>query len=647
MDRRIFQQIETKAGFFDPPVYDDALNYHNQVFGTQNDPLAFTFRRDSYQPLTSALIPSDKTVLPFIVGLLPPSAVVTGRLLDRSATIASVLGTPSTVSIPPDTGIPGNLNPSSSTGDGKGTRTYKGQRANEQAFYDKLVAWCRQRGINPVDMLRVGLNESGLSPKAVNPTTKAAGVWQLTWPAAKQVGLSKEEWAQFSQLSASEQMDTWFKYFSPSILPSGASRGDIYKAVFLPYSQVNGGDLWVPTGMKNGKPTNYVPVKKGTKYYDQNYILDFDKNGVISIDDLAQKTDYILAPWVEDGLRRALAGTGQTLEDLYAQSAKQNSNGLLPPAGNTSWATSGSQNANQAQQAQTQTAGKSMSDLDMQRAELNRRYTAAQTNVIRALQISLQQMAATPPLKMLVNPESFKVSSQKIVSDGNWTRNGPTTIEHWGDAQDTISASGRIAGFYAVPLDQPSLGGLSRSARNFSDSYRNFLSLFLIYRNNGGIWLEDFADAKAAQTTKPNNLALVGSVYIYYDSTLYIGSFDSFEVSESDAAPFTLSYTFNFTVRQTFLLDRLDGAKPNAQTPTPTDPTSVPTTSTPTAPVATPVAPPPPDNYAPPAVPFWSAVEDRSGIQLSTAPTNRTKGEGIPLGPLDVSFPSSPKKGKK
>jgi hypothetical protein len=86
-------------------------------------------------------------------------------------------------------------------------------------------------------------------------------------------------------------------------------------------------------------------------------------------------------------------------------------------------------------------------------------------------------------------------------------------------------------------------------ARNFSKGYQNFLSLYLLYRNNAGLYLPDLGVEKRL------NLSVVGTVYIYYDNILYLGSFDSFNVTEDDTKPFTLDYTFEFTVRATFLLD--------------------------------------------------------------------------------------------
>lgn len=180
-------------------------------------------------------------------------------------------------------------------------------------------------------------------------------------------------------------------------------------------------------------------------------------------------------------------------------------------------------------------------------------YSASQVSYRAALKSTLAEMQNTPPLRLLVNPNSFSVKSQKIVSDGNWGRKGPI-IEFWGDDQDKISGSGQVAAFYALDV-APQLGrggpGLTRHARNLSLAWQNFQSLYLLYRNNGGMHLPD-----VNQQDRDVLLTVVGSVYLYYDGILYIGSFDSFNVREADQKPFTVEYDFEFTVRAAFLLDR-------------------------------------------------------------------------------------------
>jgi hypothetical protein len=221
---------------------------------------------------------------------------------------------------------------------------------------------------------------------------------------------------------------------------------------------------------------------------------------------------------------------------------------------NGDWQGKGSANASASRKEENKIV-----DKDLNKSELGRKYQDAQRAEAAMTAKALDKMRTTPPLRLLVNPTSFKISSEKVVSDGNFTRNGPV-IEHWGEQQDKMSISGKIAAFFAIDT-QPSanaenLGGgpgLTRVARQYSASYQNFLSLYLLYRNNGGLYVNTLADK--TETNLLSRLSLVGSIYIYYDNTLYIGSFDSFNVTETDSTPYSLEYNIEFTVRSTFILD--------------------------------------------------------------------------------------------
>jgi lysozyme len=214
---------------------------------------------------------------------------------------------------------------------------------------------------------------------------------------------------------------------------------------------------------------------------------------------------------------------------------------LAADADSSGFAGYGSQNANAFRRGLARQAD--LTQLD---------YSASQFSYRKAIKAALQDMQNTPPLRLLVNPNSFSVKSQKIASDGNWGRKGPI-IEYWGDDQDKISGSGQVAAFYAIDA-APGLGrggpGLTRHARNVSMGWQNFQSLYLLYRNNGGMYLSD-----VSQTDRDLLLTTVGSVYLFYDNILYIGSFDSLNVRETDMKPFTVEYDFEFTVRAAFLLD--------------------------------------------------------------------------------------------
>ena len=222
-----------------------------------------------------------------------------------------------------------------------------------------------------------------------------------------------------------------------------------------------------------------------------------------------------------------------------------------------SWKDVGSANASASRQEESKTQDK----IDLNKSGLGKRYQQAQAAEMNMTAKALAQINNTPPLRLLVNPTSFKISSEKIISDGNFTRQGPI-IEHWGEQQDKLDISGKIAAFFAID-SQPSpnienLGGgpgLTRVARQYSASYQNFLSLYLLYRNNGGLYVNTTQDTATRNSNLLSRLSLVGSVYIFYDNVLYIGSFDSFSITETDTAPYTLEYSAQFTVRATFILD--------------------------------------------------------------------------------------------
>jgi hypothetical protein len=91
---------------------------------------------------------------------------------------------------------------------------------------------------------------------------------------------------------------------------------------------------------------------------------------------------------------------------------------------------------------------------------------------------------------------------------------------------------------------------LGRGIRNVSFSWQNFQSLYLLYRNNGGMYLSDMS-----QQDRDVLLTTVGSVYLFYDNILYIGCFDSFTITEDAERPFSVEYSFEFTVRAAFLLE--------------------------------------------------------------------------------------------
>jgi len=176
-------------------------------------------------------------------------------------------------------------------------------------------------------------------------------------------------------------------------------------------------------------------------------------------------------------------------------------------------------------------------------------------------------------LTLIINPENMNISLSKKISN-NFGRNG-YIVEDWGEFQDIIACSGRIGGYY---VKNPSIGfsGLNRIDRRKSASFQNLMNLFLIYRNNGLIYNNVIKNTEANKPkliqsvekvplekkvretyiTSDNKIEFVGDLYMYYDNTIYLGSFDEFIIEENSNAPFTLSYSFKFTVQKKSIVNK-------------------------------------------------------------------------------------------
>jgi hypothetical protein len=573
---RIYNQIETDAAYNPPSVYDILTRFDS--FQTVDDADAL-----NWIPLTTATQGrGDQTgILPFVVGLIPPATKITGKLLDRSATVGAIQGAAQQLGFGPD----------AAPYDGGSTTA-----PPDAAFWSKYVAMCNRLGVDPKELAKVLNCESGLNPAAVawrndknlpchegdgegcHPLAK--GLNQLVHSTAVPSLMDEATWNIYETLPRDQQL-VYVEKFMHAAGVKGKDASYIYGKNFGGYNSTN------PTG-SDGVSINYAsqaymdanggraawPNYDGNrKAFLANPGLDGGK-GYITTADLGASVDKHPLPNSFD------AG-------IDAAKAQLDSGGAPPPVAapppndGVAWQGGGVQNAKDSKKQQGKFANK-----DLNTSELGKNLLAAQSAQINATNQAIQAMAKVPPLQMLVNPTTFKFSSEKILSDGNWGRSGPV-IQMWGHQQEKIEGSGKLAAFYAIDKSDSVNGspgngpGLTRTARTFSMSYQNFLSLYLIYKSNGGIWLDDYY-SNAHSNTKRLNLTLVGSVYIYYDNTMYVGSFDNFSITEADTAPYTLEYNFSFTVRAWFLLDRKADPRFNYGSPAakPSTGNDIPTQST-------------------------------------------------------------------
>jgi hypothetical protein len=541
----IIDEIENASDYYGPSVYQ-LLNFYSSYEPQTDD-------NTSFIPVTQAK--SNPKL--FVVGVLPPSVNITGRLLDRSASLGSITGDPEVMDVPEGRDVAvgeedGVVIPSDS-----GT---KGADLPD-TFWHSYVQMCDRLKVDPLEMAAVIEKESHFNPNAQNKGPKseqpravpiAQGLCQFirTTATSSRIGMDEATWNTFCLLSAEEQLPYVESFYKGRA--KGKTKEDLNIITFGGHKNPDGSlyasaeaqASWIAAHPEDaGKFNKPEKQDKATK---QNSGAVDDK-GRITRETLAKNLQGFPSRSIRERIEAARTYLSQNPPvEPPVESPVETAESVTAWATNevnSNWASEGSPNATVAKKEQSKTAGLP----DTARDRLGRRYQAAQSAEIKQTIQAIDTMRNAPPLRFLVNPSTFSVRTEKIVSDGNWTRNGPI-VEHWGENQDKIEASGKVASFFSIDANSPNPDadggpGLTRGARQYSAGYQNFLSLYLLYRNNANIY-------------SSGQLSMVGSMYIFYDDTLYFGSFDSFNVTESDTAPYTLEYNLEFTVRATFLLDR-------------------------------------------------------------------------------------------
>ena len=526
---KIYQQIEQDAGFYAPSVYE-LLTFYS-AWESQPEELDGQFI-----PLTATKPRIASQTKIFAVGVLPPSSNVTGRLLDRSASVAA-----SGIAPASDARLVATAGGNTGNSMGQGGRFVAGnpgddkgppimnQLSTKQAATALRDAWAQRFGSQPsADTLALLVSHSNRETGLNTPNYNYGFITSL--PGQQSFGWQQGGGVRYYRSYDSAQDGA--NGFLTQVIASGgldaAKSGDVQA-----YSQALFDHNYYGT---DPNIKGYETPSSAVSSYAAGFgNQDFVKNQIGSVSGL----------------------DSNSLNTLQPTHSQLNGDG----GNNGGWQSNGSANAQAANKNSSKTSG-----TDLNTTDLGLQFLAAQQGMINATLAALDRMARTPPLRLLVNPQSFRVSAEKIIADGNWGRNGPI-IEHWGEQQDKIEASGKVAGFYALDTVGNSDGsanpgtspGLGRTARQFSQSYQNLLSLWLLYKNNGGVWLDDAQfSPPQANSSKRTNLSVVGSIYLYYDDILYVGSFDSFNLVESETTPFSLEYNFTFSVRAWFLLDRID-----------------------------------------------------------------------------------------
>jgi len=153
--------------------------------------------------------------------------------------------------------------------------------------------------------------------------------------------------------------------------------------------------------------------------------------------------------------------------------------------------------------------------------------------------LQLSRILKTPPLTLLINPQTFQVQYAKIQQFSERVRNG-YIFQAWGEEQPKISFSGKTGAFYAGAADlvpgvvannqkitNPTRTptGVQFASKRNSASWQNLMSIFQLYMNNGYIM---------DQVNKSNAHHFVGALAIKYDQWVYIGNMNSFSFGYED-----------------------------------------------------------------------------------------------------------------
>lgn len=152
---------------------------------------------------------------------------------------------------------------------------FPGLKNRSEGFVPRLIEVAAELQTDPNFLLAVMQRESGISPSIVNPISRATGLIQFMPKTALTHGTTVEA---LKNMSDVEQLDYVLSYYRDA---TGRIRsaGDAYIWTFMPAFM--------------GRPDSAVIARAGQKVYDQNKVLDANKDGILTAGEvryLAEKT---------------------------------------------------------------------------------------------------------------------------------------------------------------------------------------------------------------------------------------------------------------------------------------------------------------------------------------------------------------------
>ena len=155
-------------------------------------------------------------------------------------------------------------------------------------------------------------------------------------------------------------------------------------------------------------------------------------------------------------------------------------------------------------------------------------YTAAD------IALQLRGVVDTPPLILLINPQSLSMSYNKIQQYSDRSRFG-FVFQASGEEQPKLNVTARCGAFISGGR------GVQWASRRDSAAWQNLATAFSFYKNNGYIY---------DTIGKSNAHHFVGALSIHYDGWIYYGNMESFnytfeEAQQHGGVTFEIDFTVN------------------------------------------------------------------------------------------------------
>lgn len=148
-------------------------------------------------------------------------------------------------------------------------------------------------------------------------------------------------------------------------------------------------------------------------------------------------------------------------------------------------------------------------------------------------------------LTLFINPTTIQIGGSYTASSAV-TRHG-TISTMWGQNLPTLTFDGSSAGFYYMGPNGVG-GGLTNFNRKNTAAFVNYMALVSIFKNNGAYYLGGTGQNTIFRDYRSSVINVMDCVCLEYDGTQYVGTFNTFTISDTGDSPYRLKYQFEFIV---------------------------------------------------------------------------------------------------